>query len=118
MKFLPAFHFWWQLALESFGDQKPMDIWGYRPGDQWVFTMVCMNNPEKCGTLPKIWNLSGCAKPRFLGLNARDRDQVGGRLRRVNTVNLTGTRARTGAQRQGQGPGETRQCHAHRPPGR
>eukprot|EP00271_Cylindrocystis_brebissonii_P009781 TRINITY_DN2502_c0_g1_i2.p1 TRINITY_DN2502_c0_g1~~TRINITY_DN2502_c0_g1_i2.p1 ORF type:complete len:404 (+),score=46.32 TRINITY_DN2502_c0_g1_i2:858-2069(+) len=66
-----------RLILESFGDQKAMEVWGFRPGDQWVWTMMCMNNPEKCRTLPKIWNVSGCAKPRFLGLNARDRDQNG-----------------------------------------
>lgn len=66
-----------QLVMEAFGEQKAMEVWGFRPGDQWVFTMMCMNNPEKCRTLPKIWNVSGCSKPRFLGLNARDRDQVG-----------------------------------------
>ena len=66
-----------QLVLEAFGDQRAVDVWGFRPGDQWVWTMMCMNNPEKCRTLPKIWNVSGCSKPRFLGLNARDRDQVG-----------------------------------------
>lgn len=66
-----------RLVMEAFGEQKAMEIWGFRPGDQWVFTMMCMNNPEKCRTLPKIWNVSGCSKPRFLGLNARDRDQNG-----------------------------------------
>ncbi|CAI5490721.1 unnamed protein product [Closterium sp. Naga37s-1] len=63
------------LVMEAFGEQKAMEVWGFRPGDQWVFTMMCMNNPDKCRTLPKIWNVSGCSKPRFLGLNARDKDQ-------------------------------------------
>lgn len=66
-----------KLALEAFGDQRATDMWGFRPGDQWVWTMVCMSSPEKCRTLPKIWNVSGCAKPRFMGLNARERDQNG-----------------------------------------
>ncbi|CAI5523639.1 unnamed protein product, partial [Closterium sp. Naga37s-1] len=65
-----------RLVMEAFGEQKAMEVWGFRPGDQWVFTMMCMNNPDKCRTLPKIWNVSGCSKPRFLGLNARDKDQV------------------------------------------
>ncbi|CAI5981306.1 unnamed protein product [Closterium sp. NIES-64] len=66
-----------RLVMEAFGEQKAMEVWGFRPGDQWVFTMMCMNNPDKCRTLPKIWNVSGCSKPRFLGLNARDKDQNG-----------------------------------------
>jgi len=37
---------------------------GVPPPSQWVFTMMCMNNPEKCRTLPKIWNvLAGAPNP-------------------------------------------------------